>query len=55
MSRSQLYAAAVRQFVALLNADEITATLDAVYAASTSSLDPGLAVLQTASLPAADW
>jgi len=41
-SRSQLYSRAVREYVARHSADEVTATLDALYAAEETS-DTGFA------------
>lgn len=55
ISRSELYARAVRKFVEEHRGDRVTEILDRVYAEADSTLDPALARLQAASLPREDW
>ena len=57
LSRSQLYARAVSEFVARQRAKDVTARLDAVYGEdeTESHLDSALAALQSLSLPPEDW
>ncbi|MBA2496097.1 MAG: ChpI protein [Acidimicrobiia bacterium] len=49
-SRSDLYARALEHLLAAEGDDEITARLDAVYAAHDGTLDPGLAIAQAHAL-----
>ena len=46
ISRSELYATAVSEFVERSRADKVTERLNEVYATEDSSLDPALAELQ---------
>ena len=46
ISRSELYATAVLEFVERLRADKVTERLNEIYATEGSSLDPALAKLQ---------
>ena len=57
MSRSELYATAVREFVQRYRRDDVTAKLDRVYAVdqSDSVLDARLQALQAHSLGKEDW
>lgn len=55
VSRSELYARALGEYLAKHRADQVTQRLNAVYAAKNSALDPGLGALQTRSLPREDW
>jgi metal-responsive CopG/Arc/MetJ family transcriptional regulator len=55
ISRSELYARAVRAFVDTENDDHVTEALDAVYADQPTELDPALAAAQHAALPHDDW
>jgi hypothetical protein len=59
MSRSELYASALREYLAEHRAEGITERLDAVYAgerADESHLDPILGRMQAESIPAEeDW
>ena len=55
VSRSELYARALAEYVAKHRADQLTQRLNAVYAAEDSSLDPGLAQLQGRVLPREEW
>jgi len=50
LSRSELYARAVRRYVTELDADMVTRRLNDVYGTEDSGLDPLLAEAQTASL-----
>ena len=51
MSRSQLYATALAEYLARRNTEQISARLDAVYGANDGRLDPALGAL--AARPAA--
>jgi metal-responsive CopG/Arc/MetJ family transcriptional regulator len=55
VSRSALYVAAMREYLAEQAQDEVTAALDAVYAQHESGLDSRDLEMQAASLPAEDW
>jgi metal-responsive CopG/Arc/MetJ family transcriptional regulator len=55
LSRSELYAKAVAEFVEARSAEEVTAALDEVYAVEDSRLDPVLRTIQYASLPKEEW
>ena len=55
MSRSQLYAHAVAEFVELHASCNVTERLDQVYAENPSELDPLLAKLQDLSLGRESW
>jgi metal-responsive CopG/Arc/MetJ family transcriptional regulator len=55
VSRSQLYAKALADYVARHRYDEVTEALNRVYAARDSALDPVLAAMQFMSLPQEDW
>ena len=55
LSRSELYARALRFYLQAQEAQAITAALDALYAAEPSGLDPALATAQARSLPNGDW
>ena len=55
ISRSELYASAVREYVKSHMAEEITEKLNLVYSAEESSLDPKLGALQSRSLDSEDW
>jgi len=57
MSRSELYAKAVKAFVEEHRDDLITSRLNGIYGteAESSSLDPGLASLQQRSLSRKKW
>lgn len=55
VSRSELYARALGEYLAKHRADQVTQRLNAVYAAENSSLDPGLGTLQARALPREDW
>lgn len=55
VSRSELYARALGEYLAKHRADQVTQRLNAVYATQDSAIDPGLGTLQTRSLPREDW
>ena len=55
MSRSELYARAVRSFLEAQRRSRVTERLNVVYEAERSELDPLLAALQAASLPQEEW
>lgn len=57
LSRSELYANAVREFVARRQRQDVTERLDRLYGDGSvdSRLDPVLAKLQGLSLPKEDW
>ena len=55
VSRSQLYARAVHEYVERHRDDEVTQALDHVYAKQSSRLDPLLEKMQYASLPREDF
>lgn len=56
MSRSELYATAVKEFVARHSGEKVTERLNAIYAdnPAASELDEGLQAIQFASLPRED-
>ena len=55
MSRSQLYATAVRQYLDAHRSQGVTARLDQIYEYQDSNLDLRVAEAQTASLDEEDW
>ncbi|HYR08441.1 MAG TPA: ribbon-helix-helix protein, CopG family [Longimicrobium sp.] len=55
VSRSELYATAVAEFIAKHNVNEVTARLDQVYAHESSTLDPSLERAQRRSLARDAW
>ncbi len=55
ISRSELYANALKAYLQKFNRDHILQQLNQVYAEEDSSLDPTLATLQSMSLPHEDW
>ncbi len=55
VSRSELYARALAEFVAKYKAEQITQRLNAVYAAEDSRVDPSLAAAQLRTLPRESW
>lgn len=50
LSRSELYATALSQYLQEHRGDGITEQLDAIYGAESSALDPAVALLQERSL-----
>jgi metal-responsive CopG/Arc/MetJ family transcriptional regulator len=55
VSRSELYATAIGEYLRLHRDQGITETLDRIYKDEDSSLDPVLVALQAAVLPKDDW
>jgi metal-responsive CopG/Arc/MetJ family transcriptional regulator len=55
VSRSELYARALAEYVAKHRADQLTQRLNAVYATEDSGLDPALSRLQSRALPRDQW
>jgi hypothetical protein len=55
LSRSAFYARAVAEYVARRSQPGVTERLDAVYREVPARLDPLLAAMQLASLPADEW
>lgn len=55
VSRSELYARALAEYLAKHKADRITERLNALYAATDSRLDPGLVAAETRHLPREEW
>jgi len=55
VSRSQLYAKALAEYVAKHRDDQVTEALNRVYANYSSTLDPALAAMQFASIPREEW
>lgn len=55
VSRSELYATAVADYIKAHQGDQITAQLNRVYATEDSALDPVLAQIQALSLPREEW
>lgn len=55
LSRSQLYAKAVEEFLANHVPGDVTERLDAVYAEAPSKLDPAIAEMQRDSLDDSEW
>lgn len=55
VSRSELYARALGEYLAKHRADRITQRLNALYAEEDSTLDPSLGALQARSLQREEW
>jgi metal-responsive CopG/Arc/MetJ family transcriptional regulator len=55
LSRSELYAVALREYLQVHKQDEITKQLDAVYADEDSSLEPFFVQLQSHTLSKETW
>ena len=55
VSRSELYANALKAYLQKFNRDHMLQQLNQVYAEEDSSVDPTLATLQSMSLPHEDW
>lgn len=55
ISRSELYARAVRAYVDAEQDEHVTEALNAVYADQPSDLDPALSAAQSATLPSDEW
>jgi metal-responsive CopG/Arc/MetJ family transcriptional regulator len=55
MSRSELYATALRHYLDEHRSEMITERLDEIYGRESGCLDPDIARLQAQSLPEDDW
>lgn len=55
MSRSELYAKALRHYLEEYRSERITERLDEIYGVEPGDLDPAIARLQTRSLPEDGW
>ncbi len=55
MNRSQLYAAALQEYLDKYDADHITAVFNDIYANEPSEIDPALWQMQLLSLPEDEW
>jgi len=55
ISRSELYAAALKEYLAARSQTEVTARLNEVYAEQPGSLDSAIADMQDASLGEEEW
>ena len=55
ISRSELYAKAVQEFIATHGRDDVTERLNQVYSDNPSGLDPALSEMQGMSLKDAQW
>ncbi len=55
MSRSELYATAVNEFLSKHRSRHVTARLDEVYSTEDSSVPSNLTQMQDRSLPREDW
>jgi metal-responsive CopG/Arc/MetJ family transcriptional regulator len=55
VSRSELYATAITEFLSKHRSRQVTTRLDEVYAEEDSSLSPNLIQLQTKSLAHEEW
>jgi metal-responsive CopG/Arc/MetJ family transcriptional regulator len=55
VSRSELYATAVAEYIAAMRSEGVTARLNAVYAEHSSTLDPALERAQANSVGSEEW
>ncbi len=55
VTRSELYARALAEYVAKHRADQVTQRLNSVYATEDSALDPSVAQLQARALAREEW
>lgn len=55
LSRSELYAKAVEEFIRAHKNQGITEKLDEIYGQNSASIDPELIQLQLASIPKEEW
>lgn len=55
VSRSELFANALREYLASHRFGDVTEQLNAIYAEEDSHLDPTTSALQTRSLPQDEW
>lgn len=55
MSRSELYAKAIAEYMSSRKSENITEQLNTIYSSENSALDKELSVMQTHSLPKEEW
>jgi antitoxin MazE6 len=55
MSRSELYARAIEDYLKTHQNEEVTEALNRIYQEEPSGLDPVVAAIQAASLPRDEW
>jgi metal-responsive CopG/Arc/MetJ family transcriptional regulator len=55
LSRSELYAKAVEEFISAHKNQGVTEKLNEIYGQNSSSIDPGLIQLQLAFIPKEEW
>jgi metal-responsive CopG/Arc/MetJ family transcriptional regulator len=55
LSRSELYAKAVEEFISAHKNQGVTEKLNEIYGQNSSSIDPELIQLQLASIPKEEW
>jgi len=55
VSRSELYATAIEEYLKSRRSEGVTEALNRVYREEPSSLDPVIAAIQAASLPRDEW
>jgi hypothetical protein len=55
LTRSSLYTAALREYLARHQADLVTAALDSVYASESSDIDPALGAESLRTLQRTEW
>jgi citrate lyase beta subunit len=55
VSRSQLYANAVDNYVRAMRSHGVTAQLDKVYGSQTSFIDPAVSTAQVSTIATEDW
>jgi metal-responsive CopG/Arc/MetJ family transcriptional regulator len=55
VTRSGLYTAALREYLARHHPDAVTEALDALYATESSKLEPGLAAAAAETLQRSEW
>ena len=55
VSRSELYATAIEEYLRAQRDDFVTEALNRIYGEEDSSLEPALAALQAVALPRDDW
>ncbi|MBW8876669.1 MAG: ribbon-helix-helix protein, CopG family [Acidobacteria bacterium] len=55
MSRSELYATAIEEYLRSHRSEGITETLNRIYREEPSKLDPVISAIQAASLPRDEW
>jgi metal-responsive CopG/Arc/MetJ family transcriptional regulator len=55
ITRSELYVRAIKSYIEAHRDDGVTEALNQLYATESSSLDPVVAQLQSASIPGDEW